>query len=128
MVSFSALIKLIGGLGAIIALSLAGHAFLAANTVPASHAGDGSGAISGFTVSAVHYVLNSTTPSNLDSLTFTISPAPATVSGTVKVKTPSTGAWITCGVSGTTVTCPSTGTLTGVTVTSLDSLEVVAAD
>lgn len=128
MISLAALGKTLVTLGAMVGLMLGAHAFMATNTVPASHAGDGSGTISGFTISAVHYVLNTTTPSNLDSLTFTISPQPAGTPGTVKVKTPSTGSWITCSYSGTTVTCPSSGALTGVTVASLDSLDVVAAD
>ena len=58
---------------AVIALLLAigVYAFAASNTVPATEAGSGSGAISGYTVSSVAYGLNATTPTNIDSVTFT---------------------------------------------------------
>lgn len=126
--TFSALLKIFGGLGAVLALTVGAHAFLATNTVSSSSAGDGSGTISGFAISGIHYTLNSSNPTNLDSLTFTISPQPAGTTGTVDVKTPSTGTWITCSYSGTTVTCSGSGALSSVTVSSLNSLEVVAAD
>lgn len=102
------------------------RAFTASNTVGASSAGDGSGAISGYTISAIHYNLDSTNPQDLDSLTFTLDSAPPSGS-TIKVRTPSTGAWITCANTGASVTCPGSGSLSGVTVASLDTLEVVAA-
>ena len=38
------------------------YAFTAANTVPATHAGDGSGVVTGYTVSAIHYRLNGDQP------------------------------------------------------------------
>jgi hypothetical protein len=41
------------------------YAFAAANTVPATRAGDGSGAISGYTASSVVYTLNSSDPSKM---------------------------------------------------------------
>ena len=63
------------------------YAFTAANTVPASNAGAGSGTVSGFTVSNLHYALNAATPTNVDSLTFAVSPAiPASGGGTVIVQ------------------------------------------
>ena len=44
----------------------------------------GSGAVSGYTVTNLHYALDATTPANIDSLTFTISPAvPSTGTGKV---------------------------------------------
>ena len=59
----------------VLVLSMSIYAFAAANTVPASSAGDGSGAISGYTISAIHYGLNATNPGNVDSVTFTLSAA-----------------------------------------------------
>ncbi len=47
------------------------YAFTAANTVPASHAGDGSGAVTGYTVTNVHYTLNAN-PATIDSVAFTV--------------------------------------------------------
>lgn len=71
------------------ALGVAGgaNAFTAANTVPASVAGAGSGAVSGYTVTNVHCNLNATSPVNIDSLTFTVSPLiPSMSSGKVIVQ------------------------------------------
>ncbi len=117
-------------LGASSRLAIAGgaYAFTASNTVPATTAGAGAGAVSGFTVTNLHYALNATTPANIDSLTFTISPAvPSTSSGKVIVSAAlSTGGPTnyTCSTdtAGTTVTCATTSPqltaalLTGVTV------------
>ena len=38
------------------------YAYTAANVVPASKAGDGAGAITGYTITNVDYVLNGTNP------------------------------------------------------------------
>jgi hypothetical protein len=117
-------------LGFVIAVAIAGgaYAFTASNTVPATTAGSGAGAVSGFTVTNLHYTLNTTTPANIDSLTFTISPAvPSTSSGKVIISAAlSTGGPTnyTCSTDtpGTTVTCATTSPqltaalLTGVTV------------
>ena len=118
-------------LGAIVvALAIGGgaYAFTASNTVPASTVGAGAGAVSGFTITNLHYVLDTTTPANIDSLTFTISPAdPSTGTGKVVIAAAlSTGGpnnyTCTTDTPGTTVTCPTTSPqltatlLTGVTV------------
>ncbi len=58
-------------IAAIAVFSVGGAAFTAANTVPTSSAGDGAGTVSGFTVTAVAYVLNTTTPSDVDTITLT---------------------------------------------------------
>ncbi len=98
-------------------------AYAAANTVPASKAGDGSGAISGYTVSAIHYNLNGT-PTTIDSVTFTLNSAPVAGS-TIKIKLVAAGStWYTCTNVTTTVTCSPIGA----TVLSADSLEVVVSD
>lgn len=115
---------------AVSAMAVAGaaYAFTASNTVPNSVAGSGSGTVSGYTVTNIHYALNATTPTNVDSVTFTISPAvPSTGSGKVVVEaTLSSGGpnTYTCSTDtgGTNVTCATTspqltaGTLTGLTV------------
>jgi hypothetical protein len=98
-------------------------AYAAANTVPASKAGDGSGAISGYTVSAIHYVLNST-PTTIDSVTFTLNSAPVAGS-TIKIKLVAAGStWYTCSNVTTAVTCITTGA----SVSTADMLEVVVSD
>ena len=112
---------LIGLLGLLAVLS---YGFAAANTVPTSNAGDGSGAVSGYTVSNVHYVLNSSNPANVDTVTFTLTPA-MVAGGTVRISTNGTS-FIAAACTGTsTISCSLTGA--SVTATSLTNLRVVAA-
>jgi hypothetical protein len=111
----------------VLVLAGATYAFAAANTVPTSKAGDGTGVISGYTVSAVHYNLNTTNPSTIDSVTFTLNSAPVAGS-TIKIKLVSAGTtWYTCTNVTTAVTC-NNGTTLGAAVSTSDSLEVVIAD
>jgi hypothetical protein len=116
--------------GVVAALAIAGgaYAFTASNTVPVTTAGAGSGAVSGYTVTSLHYTLNTTTPANIDSLTFVISPTvPSTSSGKVVISAAlSTGGPTnyncTTDTTGSNVTCATTSPqltaalLTGVTV------------
>ncbi|MFH2038076.1 MAG: hypothetical protein ABIJ65_01440 [Chloroflexota bacterium] len=107
-----------------IVVSTSTYAFAAANTVPTSKAGAGSGAISGYTVSNVHYNLNATNPSTIDSITFTLDSAPKAGS-TIKIKLVSAGStWYVCTNISTAVTCSSLS----VSVVSVNTLEVVIAD
>ncbi len=72
--------RFIGRLAAVAVLAsvlVAGtYAYTAANTVPDTKAGDGSGNVTGYVVSGVHYTLNATTLTNVDSVTFTLDSAP----------------------------------------------------
>jgi hypothetical protein len=102
-------------------------AMTASNTVPTSKAGAGAGAISGYTVSAIHYNLNVTNPANIDSVTFTLNAAPA-AGATVKIKLVAAGStWYSCTMSGTPAVDASC-TTTGATVLAADQLDVVVAD
>ncbi len=114
-------LRLIIVLAAAIAVGSSVYAFAAANTVPATTAGAGSGAISGYTVSNVAYGLNAATPTNLDSLTFTIAPTTAT---TVKAQLAAAGTWYTCGNVAGAVTCNTT--VPQATVAAATQLTVVA--
>jgi hypothetical protein len=105
------------------ALVAGSFAFTAANTVPNSKAGDGSGTVSGYTVSAIHYGLNATSPQNVDSVTFTVDSTPAAGS-TIKIVTG--GNTYTCTNATTTVTCNTTSPQA--TVASITSLRVIIAD
>ncbi len=89
----------------LIALVLAAvtFAYAAANTVPASSAGDGSAAISGYTVSNVHYVLDTNNPGVISAVEFTLSGA--NVPQTVKIQLVNGGNWHSCTSSGSTYTC-----------------------
>ena len=99
-------------------LAGAAYAFAAANTVPATKAGDGSGTISGYTISNVVYNLNPTDPSTMDSVNFDLSAAAVTV----KIQLVTAGAWYDCTPLSGGWTCDTTG----VTVVSIDQLRVVA--
>ena len=117
-------------LGVVIALGIAGgaYAFTASKTVPATTVGAGAGAVSGYTVTNLHYSLSPTAPANINSLTFTISPAvPSAGTGKVVIAAAlssggPTNYTCTTDAGGTNVTCATTSPqltallLTGVTV------------
>jgi hypothetical protein len=105
----------------LVVLVLATSAFAATNTVPASRAGEGSGAISGYAVSNIVYTFDTANPSNLTSVAFDLD-NPAT---TVKVSATAAGTLQNC-TSATPFT-HWTCTLTGTTVTSASTLRVVAS-
>jgi hypothetical protein len=110
------------GLAALV-LGASTYAFAAANNVNASKAGDGSGGISGYTVSGIHYNLNGSDPSTIDTVTFSVDTAPAAGS-TIRIRLVSGGAtWYPCGYAGTAVTC----TTTGAPVSTANNLQVVIA-
>lgn len=109
------LIAIIGGLVA------AGSAFTASNTVPDASLGQGANTISGYTISSVNYTPNGSNPSNIDSVSFTISPSAA---GTVEIQLVSGGAWYTCSNSSGSVTCATTSPQA--TAGAANSLNVVA--
>src|SRR3954453_11075119 len=102
------------GLVASLAIAGGAYAFTASNTVPTSNVGAGSGAVSGYTVTNLHYGLNATTPSNFDSLTFTVNPAiPSTATGKVSASPALTTAGTNtyscaANVAGETSTCATT--------------------
>jgi hypothetical protein len=109
---------------AIIALSLSGftYAFAAANTVPLTSAGDGVGAISGYTIDTIVYHLNGSNPANIDTVTFNLNK----VATSVSIKLVKDGnTYYTCTVSGgISVTCNTPGG----TVLLADELRVIASN
>jgi len=109
-------------------IATAAYGFAAANTVPATNAGDGSGAVSGYAASNVVYVLESADPTKLDSVTFTLTPQNGGATpGTVKVQLINGGTWYTA--SNTTgndwIVDPAAGSLS---VSAVDTLHIVAHD
>jgi hypothetical protein len=88
-----------------VVLSIGGYAFTASNTVPNATLGQGANVISGYTVSSVAYNLNASTPSNVDSVSFTISPATAT---SVKIQLAAAGSWYSCTNTAGSVSCATT--------------------
>jgi hypothetical protein len=119
--AFSGRARLLGVLAIAAALGAGVYAFTATNTVPTSNAGSGSGTISGYTVSGIAYTLNATTPTNIDSMTFTLD-ASAT---TVKAKIVSgSSTYTSCSVSGgVNVTCDFSP---DIAITTADQLSVIA--
>ena len=115
----------IAGLGLVAIVALTGYGYAAGNTVPGSNAGDGAGSVSGFTVSAIHYNLNSSTPSNLTSVTFTVAPA-VPAGGAVRVSIDNGVSWLAAGActvtGGTSVSCTTASSVSAAT-----NLRVVAA-
>jgi hypothetical protein len=109
----------------VLILAAASYAFADANTVENSGAGDGQGTISGYNITAIRYTLNTTTPTDVDSVQFTVTPlGGASAPTTVKVQLNGAGSWFSCSnTSGTTWSC----TLTGVTAAGATDLRVVAA-
>jgi hypothetical protein len=107
---------------AVVAISVAAYAFAAANTVPDTKAGDGTGAVSGYDVTDVVYTLNGTDPSKLDSVAFDLGAAAAQV----QVQLVASGTWYACALdTGTVWTCDTTSP--ALNVADIDQLRVVAA-
>ena len=104
----------------VLVFATSAYAFAAANTVPGTVAGEGAGAVSGYTVSAVTYTLNATTPSNIDSVAFTLS-GPAT---TVKASLITGGTFYACSGGPTNWTCATTAPQ--VTVSGANNLDVIS--
>jgi hypothetical protein len=113
--------RVVGALVVAAALATGAYAFTATNTVPGSSAGSGSGTISGYTVSAVQYQLNATTPSDIDSVTFTLSANASTAKAKI-VSGSST--YTSCSIAGgVNVTCDFSP---DIAITTADQLSVIA--
>jgi hypothetical protein len=81
------------------------YAYTAANNVPASNAGSGTGAISGYAVSSLSYTLNANDTRNVDSVSFSISPTNAQ---TVTAQLAASSSWYACTNSSGSVSCATT--------------------
>ena len=109
----------------VLIVAASAYAFAAANNVPATGAGDGKTAISGYDVTVVKYNLNSSDPTKIATVSFTLTPlivgAPAP--NVVKIKLVATGTdWYSCAVASGTWTCD----VADATVLSVTELRVVA--
>ena len=94
----------------------AAPALTASNTVTPTAAGAGSGAISGYTVSAISYTLDGEV---VDVVSFALSPTGAT---TVKARVAPVEPWTSCAIAGAVASCP-----VGTPLSIASALEVVAA-
>lgn len=106
------------------ALVVGAFALTNSNTVPATQAGDGAGAISGYVVSAVKYNLNASNPSNIDSVTFNLDSTPVAGS-TLKMQLAAAGSWYTCTNLAVAITCATTSPQA--TVAAATTLRVIVA-
>ena len=112
-------------LAALLALvvAAAAYGFTATNVVPSSYAGDGNGTINGYTVSNIAYTLNTTDPTKVDKVTFTLSAAATTV----KAKAVASGStYQDCTVTGGTSVSCDWPAASEPTVVSVDQLRVIA--
>jgi archaellin len=101
----------------------AAFAFAASNTVPSTYAGEGASVTSGYTVSNVVYNLNATTPSNIDSVAFTLNAAATNV----KIRLVTTGSYYSCtNSSGFNWSCNTTSPQA--TVAAANELRVIATE
>ncbi|MBM4410741.1 MAG: hypothetical protein FJ037_05380 [Chloroflexi bacterium] len=104
-------------------MSVGGMAYTAANTVPTTVAGSGSGTVSGYTVTNLTYTL-AANPQNVASVSFTLS-----ASGATKVRVSGDGGttWFNCdsAISGANVSACATS---GLAISSMSSLTIVATE
>ena len=107
------------------AVGIAGFAFTASNTVPATKAGDGVGGITGYTISAVDYTLDTTNPRMIDEVRFNLNSTPASTS---EIRVQLDSAWYTCTNVAAAVTCDTDTATSSATVESATELRVVVAD
>lgn len=78
-------------------LGTATYGFAASNTVAdAGKAGEGSNVVSGYTVTAVTYTLNSSDPNQLDAVDFTLDSAASDVYAGIDTSPSSTIEWRSC--------------------------------
>jgi hypothetical protein len=108
----------------VLVLMTAAFAFAASNTVPVTRAGEGYSTTAGYTVSAVVYNLNATTPSNIDSVTFTLNAA----ASSVKIRLVTTGSYYTCTTTNAPTNTNWSCNTSGATVAAADELRVIASE
>ncbi|HJW89998.1 MAG TPA: hypothetical protein VJ436_05105 [Anaerolineales bacterium] len=106
----------------LLAFASAAYAFAASNTVPGTKAGDGSGTISGYTVSTIRYVLSTSDPQTIETVTFTLDATATEVK--IKLDASSSTYYSCTNTSGMNWSCSIAG---AVTVADADELQVIAA-
>lgn len=117
-------------------LATGAYGLTASNTVPDNDAGDGTQAVTGYTVSVIDYNLNATNPYNIDSVDFLLTANDGSYErpDTIKVRLDSdTAVWYACdGQNDATATAETfdcdTTVGTQATVANTDELRVVAAE
>ncbi len=108
----------------ILILATTAFAFAATNTVPVTRAGEGVSVTTGYTVTNVVYHLNATTPSDIDSLTFTLNAA----ASNVQIRLVTTGSYYSCSATNAPTNTNWNCTTAGATVSAADELRVIATE
>ncbi|MBK9928022.1 MAG: hypothetical protein IPP66_22350 [Anaerolineales bacterium] len=109
---------------AVLVLAASSYAFAAAITgIPDSKAGTGSGTVTGYVVSNVAYTFNTSDPTLLDQVDFTLDATATSVK--IQVNTVA-GDWYTCTNVLTDWTCITTSPQA--TTATMDTLTIVASD
>ncbi|HUG16850.1 MAG TPA: hypothetical protein VMM78_17720 [Thermomicrobiales bacterium] len=110
----------------VLILGSAGYVFASSNTAGPSSGGDGSGAISGYSIANVSYTLNAASPNLLDSVSFNITGASAPATVMVRLVTASS-TWHACAAAPVAprFTCDTTDPR--IAVAEIDELRVVSA-
>jgi hypothetical protein len=113
--------RVVFAFGLALILGVSAYGFAASNTVPATGMGDGSGTISGYTISDITYELDGT-HSNITAVSFEV--AGSVPPTKVEAQLVSGGNWFACdnGGSGSRYSCA----VTGVTTAAANQLRVVA--
>ncbi|MBL6965886.1 MAG: hypothetical protein ISR60_04970 [Anaerolineales bacterium] len=102
------------------------YGFAAANVVPESGAGDGTGTVSGYTISNIEYTLLSADPTKVDTVEFDVAAtAGADPAADVRITVDSGTTWITCSNVTTHWTCDF-GAGSEPSVTAISDMQVVA--
>lgn len=112
----------------IFALAVVAFGYAAANVVPESGAGEGVGTVSGYTIANIDYTLLTTDPTKISSVSFDVTPtSTAETPDDVKISVDAGTTWISC--TGPTTNSWACAFATGSEpdVTTITSMQVVAA-
>lgn len=97
--------RLVGLIVLALVLGAATYGFAASNSVPESGAGDGDGAVSGYTITNIDYTLQGSDPTYLAGVSFDIAPTSgASTPDTVEISLNSGTDWVSCS-AGANTTC-----------------------
>ena len=111
----------------VLAIAATTIGFAVSNTVPASKAGDGTGAVSGYTITNITYTLNATNSDDIDLVEFDLDTAPA-AGANIELRLDSTGGvWYACTNVVAAIDCITT-VGTQATVLATDQVRVVVTD
>jgi hypothetical protein len=115
----------------VLILAAAVYGFAAANTVPATSAGDGDNAVNGYTITNLDFDLQDgdTDPSDIDTVTFTLG---ADASEAYVAFSDDGGttwsSWVSCTISGTGASTAASCTSVNYSVSSANRFRVIAAE